>query len=123
MENILNWLDTKYVDFFIFILVIGSGFLQQRLLLPITLYKADKRYDATLKTFLVSIVLCSIYIWLYKYEANGATKTEQIEGTPWLKFFVSFACATSFYELIVRLFKIEWKKKTGIDADDKDSNG
>lgn len=120
MENFLNWLDTKYVDFFIFILVIGSGFMQQRLLAPFCWYKKDGRYDATLKTFVVSIVLCTLYIWLYKYEANGATATEQAEGTPWLKFFVSFATATSFYELIIRLFKLEFKKKTGIDADAKD---
>lgn len=118
MDNLLNWLDTKYVDFFVFILVIGSGFLQQRLLSPFCWYKKDPRYDATLKTFVVSILLSAIYIWLYKYEANGATHAEQAQGTPWLKMFVSFTVATSFYELIVRLFKIEFKKKTNIDVDE-----
>ncbi len=117
MEAFLNWLDTKYVDFFIFILVIASGFFQERFLCVFTWYKKDNRYDATLKTFVVSIVFCSLYILLYKYAANGATVADQETGTPWMKLFISFACATSFYEMIIRLFKIEFKKKTGIDPD------
>jgi len=117
MENILNWLDTKYVDFFIFILVVGAGFFQARYLAPFTLYKKDARYDATLKTFIISLIFSGIYIWIYKYELKQATAAEQVQAVPVMKFFISFALATSFYDLIVRLFKIEFKKKTGIDAD------
>lgn len=119
MENLLNWLDTKYVDFFIFILVIGAGFFQSRFLCPFTWYKKDPRYDATLKTFAVSAVFSAIYIWLWKYEANQAPTTEQVQAIPVLKFFISFALATSFYDLIVRFFKLEVKKKTGVDIDEK----
>jgi len=118
MENILNWLDTKYVDFFIFILVIGAGFAQQRLLAPFVWYKKDSRYDATLKTLIVSAFFSGIYIWLYKYQLNAVPETEQKEAIPVLKFFISFALATSFYDLILRIFKIEFKKKTGIDTDE-----
>src|SRR5690348_11773922 len=118
MENILNWLDTKYIDWAIFLLVIGSGFLQARLLQPFCFYKKDPRYDATLKTFLVSICLCTLYVWLCKYEAKMASAGERLEGTPWVKLFISYACATSFYEVILRLFKIEFKKKTGQDIDE-----
>lgn len=120
IQNILEWLDTKYIDFTMFWLVIGAGFLQQRLLSPFTWYKKDARYDATLKTLVVSLFLCGLYTWLVKYEAGLATDAEQKIGVPWLKVFISFSLATSFYDLIIRLFKIEFKKKTGIDADSKD---
>lgn len=118
MEALLNFLDTKHVDFFIFILVIASGYFQDRFLCVFTWYKKDSRYDATIKTFVVSLIFSAIYVWLFKYEAGGATEVEQAAGTPWKKIFISFACATSFYDLVLRLFKIELKKKTGIDADD-----
>lgn len=117
MDNFLNWLDTKYVDFFIFILVIGAGFAQQRFLSPFCWYKKDARYDATIKTFALSLVFSAIYIWVYKYELNNATHTDQVRAVPVMKFFISFALATSFYDIIIRLFKIEVKKKTGIDVD------
>lgn len=124
MKQILDFLDTQYIDWTIFLLVIASGFLQARFLCIFTWYKgkdpASLRYDATLKTFVVSAVLCFLYIWLYKYQANGASTTEQKEAIPVLKFFISYALATSFYDLIVRLFKLEAKKRTGIDLDDSD---
>jgi len=125
MESILNWLDTKYVDFFIFLLVIGAGFAQARFLSPFIWFKKDLRYDATLKTFVVSLIFSSIYIWIYKYELKHSTAEEQIEAVPVMKFFISFALATSFYELILRLFKLLFRHKTGIDVDDEktDSNG
>lgn len=119
MDNILNWLDTKYVDFFIFILVIGAGFAQNRFLSPFVWYKKDSRYDATLKTFAVSLIFSGLYIWIYKYELKGASDTDQLAAVPVMKFFISFALATSFYDIILRLFKIELKKKTGIDSDEK----
>lgn len=118
MDNFLNWLDTKYVDFFIFILVIGAGFAQERLLSPFCWYKKNARYDATLKTFVLSLVFSAIYIWIYKYELNHATEADQVKAVPVMKFFISFALATSFYDLILRLFKIEFKKKTGVDVDE-----
>ena len=121
MQNILEFLDTKYIDWTIFLLVIASGFLQAKYLQPFTWYKKDARYDATLKTFVVSIILSAVYTWLWKYEAGGATATEQATGVPWLKIFISFALATSFYDIIIRLFKIEIKKKTGIDVDKPDT--
>lgn len=118
MDSFLNWLDTKYVDFFIFILVIGAGFAQERFLSPFCWYKKNARYDATLKTFVLSLVFSTIYIWIYKYELNHATTAEQVQAVPVMKFFISFALATSFYDLIVRLFKLEFKKKTGVDVDE-----
>ena len=118
MENVINWLDTKHIDILMILLVIASGFFQQKFLSPFCWYKKDARYDATLKTFAISIVLCGIYTWLVKYEGNMASTTEQMQGTPWLKIFISFALGTSFYDLIVRLFKIEFKKKTGQDVDE-----
>jgi uncharacterized membrane protein len=125
MEAILEWLDTKYVDFFIFILVIGAGFAQERFLKPFTWFKKDARYDSTLKTFVVSLIFSAIYIWLYKYEMKHATTEEQVQAVPVMKFFISFALATSFYDLILRLFKFVFKKKTGLDVDnaETDSNG
>jgi hypothetical protein len=65
----------------------------------------------------VSLVLCGLYTWLVKYEANIAPETEQEIGVPWLKVFISFALATSFYDIIIRLFKIELKNRKGIDLD------
>lgn len=117
MENLLNWLDTKYVDFFIFILVIAAGFFQQRLLKPFIWFKKDLEYDQTLKTFIISTVFCAVYVWIYKYQYNGATIADQNQGFPWVKMFVSFACAESFYNVILKLFKIMFKQKTGIDID------
>lgn len=117
VQTILEWLDTKYIDFTMFWLVIAAGFFQQRFLSPFCWYKKDARYDATLKTFVVSLVLCSLYTWLVKYEANVAPESEQAIGVPWLKVFISFSLATSFYDIIIRLFKIEFKKKTGQDID------
>jgi hypothetical protein len=43
IQTILEWLDTKYIDFMMFWLVIGAGFLQQRLLGPFCWYKKDAR--------------------------------------------------------------------------------
>jgi hypothetical protein len=120
IEKIIGWLDTQYIDFVIFWLVIASGFFQERYLRPWRWYRSDARYDATLKTFVVSLILCGVYTWLAKYEAGIATEAEQQQGLPWAKLFISFALATSFYDLIIRLFKMEWKKKTGIDADSPD---
>jgi hypothetical protein len=100
-------------------LVIGSGFLQSRLLKPFVLFKRDSRYDATLKTFLVSIVLSAIYIWIYKYEMKNSSIDDQVRAVPVMKFFISFALATSFYDLILRLFKFAFKNKTGLDVDDE----
>ena len=122
MTNILEFLDTKYIDWTVFILVIGSGFFQNRFLTPFTWYKKDSRYDATLKTFVVSLIFSAIYTWLWKYEAGGASSVEQVQGIPWMKIFISFGLATSFYDIIYRLFKIELKKKTGIDDIDKPLN-
>lgn len=118
IQNILEWLDTQYIDFMMFWLVIAAGFMQQRLLAPFTWYKKDARYDGTLKTLVVSMILCGLYTWLVKYEANVAPDAEQKIGVPWLKIFISFSLATSFYDLIIRLFKIEYKKRTGQDADE-----
>ncbi len=118
MENIINWLDTKYIDFTLVILVIASGFLQAKFLSPFTWFKKDPRYDATLKTFAVSFVLCGIYTWLVKHEANLAPESEQVQGITWLKIFISYTIATSFYDLILRLFKIAVKQKTGQDIDE-----
>lgn len=120
MQQILEFLDTKYIDWTIFLLVIASGFFQSRFLSPFVWYKKDSKYDATLKTFVVSLVLSAIYTWLWKYEAGGASATEQVQGIPWLKIFISFGLATSFYDIILKLFKLEFKKKTGIDADNPD---
>ncbi len=116
IQDILQWLDTKYIDFTMFWLVIASGFLQDRFLTPWYIFKNDKRLDASYKTLIVSVIICGIYTWLVKYEANLAPENEQAQGVPWLKIFISFALATSFYDLIIRLFKKAIKNKTGEDA-------
>jgi hypothetical protein len=73
----------------------------------------------------VSLIFSAIYIWIYKYELKHSTTEEQVQAVPVMKFFISFALATSFYDLIVRLFKFAFKNKTGLDVDDEktDSNG
>ncbi len=118
MQEILNFLDSKYIDWTMFLLVLASGFFQKRLLKPFPLWKADKSYDETLKTFLVSFVFCTIYILLWKYNYDQMTPAEDREGTPWIKFFISFGLATSFYDLILRLFKKKTKDITGVEVDD-----
>lgn len=118
MEEVLSWLDTKHVDFNVFILVIASGFFQQRFLTPFCWYKKDPRYDATIKTLAVSAVFCALYIWIYKIQMREVPAAERNPGEAAMKFFISYACATSFYEVIVRLFKRFFTKKTGIDIDD-----
>lgn len=117
MQDILNFLDSKYVDWTMFLLVLASGFFQQRLLKPFVVWKADKGYDQTLKTFLVSVVFCTVYILLWKYNYNQITAVEEREGAPWIKFFISFGLATSFYDIILRLFKKKAKDVTGFDID------
>lgn len=116
MQNILEFLDTKYIDWTIFILVIASGYFQKRFLRPFKWVKSDSSYDQTIKTFSVSLILCAVYIWLYKYEANGATEIDKKEAIPLIKFFISFGLATSFYDIIVKLFEKVFKEKTGVDA-------
>lgn len=118
MQEILNFLDSKYVDWNMFLLVLASGLFQKRLLKPFTLWKKDLGYDQTLKTFLVSVVFCSIYIILWKYSYNQITPVEEREGAPWIKFFISFGLATSFYDIVFKLFTKKTKDLTGVDIND-----
>ena len=98
-EELWSKLSTS-VDFIVVGLVFLSGFFQSQYLDGWRISKNDKRNGA-LKTLIVSLVACGVYIVLSKDETEGAN---------WAKYFLSYFAATSLYELGLKLL-IAWAQK------------
>ncbi|MBO9658328.1 MAG: hypothetical protein J7527_05840 [Chitinophagaceae bacterium] len=104
--EILNLLkDQLNLDLYIILIVFLSGFFQEKYLCKIIL-SADSKFDATIKTLIVSFVVSSIYIWIVYYELD-----DKSVKLPYAKYFLSYFTATSIYELAIRPFTRWWKKK------------
>lgn len=102
------------IDLVIFLLVMLSGFFQERFLPYWNLVK-DARLCAALKTLIVSFIASSIYIFIVYNQLH----TDNNEGAevmvPWGKYFITYFMSTSIYDLLVRPFRKWITKVTGGD--------
>lgn len=87
--NALQW-DKLHLDGVIILLVISSGYFQKKYLSAINISPAWK-------TLLVSFVFTLIYLLLLIISQQF--KTEKL-----IDYFISFAVATSIYDLLVKNF-------------------
>jgi uncharacterized membrane protein len=102
--NILNYLKTEWnLDLIIMLIVIASGFFQDKYLRDWTLSKVNDTNGA-LKTLIVSGVVSVIYIILL-YSNDAFPKSV------WAMYFISYFAATSFYELLIKPFRRFLEKK------------
>ena len=93
--DILNYLNDKLnIDFIIVLLVFLSGYFQEQYLCGWILSKIP-RYDAAIKTLLVSFVVSSVYIY-FMY------RNDRTVAVPYVKYFISYFVATSLYDLAVK---------------------
>lgn len=115
MEFIETLQQKWNIDLVIFLLVMGSGFFQERFLGHWNITK-DQRLCAALKTLIVSFIASTVYIFItYKQAHGGAEGTEVI--VPWGKYFITYFMSTSIYDLLVRPFRKWITKVTGNDDD------
>lgn len=102
MEYLKEYL---HIDYIIVLLTLVSGFFQARFI-RLNLVK-DKSLNSAYWTLIVSLVACSIYLFLIKPHKEM-----------YALYFVSYFVATSLYELMVKPF-VNWiKKTTGQKQDD-----
>lgn len=94
-----TFLDTimNNVDWVIVIIVLCSGFFQNRYLAGFS-WRQNAAHDSALKTLFVSFVASLLYILLIKNPENGKN---------WAMYFLSYFFATSLYELLVKPF-VSW---------------
>ena len=103
--DILNFLKEQlHIDGVIVLIVIASGFFQQKYLCGLRLSTDDKT-DSALRTLVLSGAVVAIMLFL-----TGAGKDDIWPA------FLSYFLATSFYELIVRPITKFIKKN--LDDDD-----
>lgn len=103
--------DKWNLDIIIIVIVFLSGFFQEKYLCKFSWVK-DGRFDASLKTLIVSLIASSIYIILIYKEAKRTSE----DGTaliPWAKYFISYFAATSLYDLGIRPIRKWITKKLG----------
>lgn len=93
-------------------IVLLSGFFQKRYLCIIKISKNDS-YDSAVKTLIVSLVACAIWIALDKSTLGTPT--------PWASYFISYFTATSLYELIIQPFSNWIKKITNTPTTDNEA--
>lgn len=103
--DFLSFLDFLHIDPMIVMLVICSGFFQEKYLCGST-WSKDSRRDAAYKTLVVSVLVSLIYILLFHLQDKSVT-------IMWAKYFISYFVATSLYELLIRPFRKWLAKKTG----------
>lgn len=115
MDFIEQLQDKWNIDLIIFLIVMASGFFQERYMSNWYIVK-DARLCAALKTLLVSFVAATIYIFIVYKQAQG-----QGDGAtvliPWGKYFITYFMTTSIYDILVRPFRKWITKVTG--GDDK----
>lgn len=94
--EILNYLNDKMnIDYIIVLIVFLSGYFQELYLCGLVFSKSNPRYDAAIKTLLVSFVVGSIYIY-FMY------RNDRTVPVPYVKYFISYFVATSLYDLAVK---------------------
>lgn len=104
----IKWLqENLHIDPIVVLIVIASGFFQNRYLSSWVIGK-DTRASSALKTLLVSFVVCVIYLYLAFTPRNA-----------FANYFLSYFLATSLYELILRPL-IKWINK-GKDIDNENN--
>lgn len=88
--DILQWFQELHLDPTIILIVIASGFFQNKYFAGFTVSK-DKGYDAALKTLALSAFVSIVYIILLGEQKDT------------LSFYlISYFTATSFYELLIK---------------------
>lgn len=108
------------LDMVIVVIVILSGFFQERFLGGWKIVK-DARLCAALKTLIVSIGVSTIWIVITYREMKGQANGAEVL-IPWGKYFISFFTATSIYDFIIRPIKKWYDKKYGDKDDSNDIN-
>jgi uncharacterized membrane protein len=90
MENLMSYLkwDALHLDAVVMLLVICAGFFQKKYLANVNLLPA-------LKTLIVGCVFVSIWV-LIKW-VNKSLERDKVED-----YFISFAVATSLYDLVLK---------------------
>jgi hypothetical protein len=90
MENLFNYLkwDSLHLDAVVVLLVICAGFFQKKYLENVNLLPA-------VKTLIVGCVF--VAAWVIIKWANNSLVKDKIED-----YFISFAVATSLYDLVVK---------------------
>jgi hypothetical protein len=86
MELINYLIEALNIDMIIVILVLAAGAFQKK-------YLVDLNLSAAVKTLIVSFFFTTIYIILLY--VSGALRKEQFTI-----YFISYAVATSFYEIV-----------------------
>lgn len=120
MEQLFEYLKHQLnIDIIIVVLVILSGFFQDKYMGVFRWSKSD-RYDASLKTLALSAAISLVYILLmYDFHKNASMKKgEPVDAIPWAKYLISYFAATSLYDLVINPFRKFITKKLGSDADD-----
>jgi hypothetical protein len=119
MQQLFQWFkDYLNIDMIIVLLVIFSGFFQEKYFQGFRLSKND-RHDASLKTLVLSAVISITYILLF-YNFNRRVNIKNnlpVDPIPWAKYFISYFTATSLYDLIIAPIRRYIQRKTGEDAE------
>lgn len=95
MEVLVYLKEQLHIDLFIVLLVFAAGFFQQR-------YLYNLKWSQALRTLAVSFVFSAVYLILLSIA--GQFKKENI-----VQYFISYAVATSFYELLIKPFKTHFQ--------------
>lgn len=123
MEQVFEWLKNQLnIDLIIVVLVILSGFFQEKYLESVTISK-NLRLNASLKTLFLSAIVSTIYIVLvYRDVKNNSLRNGvPADPMPWAKYFISYFTATSFYDFIIKPFRRFIQKKMGTDVEPETS--
>lgn len=102
---------SAHIDWFVVVLVLcGGGFSKRYLgaLTHIHLFGKDFKISQTWKTLVVGSILSSIYIALLAY-------SHQLHRGDFIKYFLSYTVATSFYEIMLKsvFTRLGLKKEDG----------
>lgn len=96
MNNIFNTLQTTlHINIIIVVLVIASGFFQSKYLGFWQPVKSYPSYNSALRTLIAATFFCVVYVAL----DIATLKTVKSWGS---EIFISYAIATSFYELLIK---------------------
>lgn len=96
MDNIFDTLqNTLHVNLIIVVLVISAGFFQSKFLGWWQIVKKYPTYNSSLRTLLVGTIFSIVYVAL----DIATLRTVKSWGA---EIFISYAVATSFYELLVK---------------------
>lgn len=101
MEFYQMLIEKLHLDLVIIALVIASGFFQETYLCGLRLAK-DDRYDAALKTLIISAVVSATWVYLI---SDTYIKSEVA------RYFLSYVTATSAYEIVIRPIR-KWLKNS-----------